>query len=496
MSRSMRLGELFLEAGLPLPPERFCDVEVLGISADSRTVREGELFVAISGFSQDGAEFAAEAVAKGACFLVSQKAIDFENITVVPNARETLSRLLDAWYGHPAKQMQLIGVTGTNGKTSSATMLYHILQSAGYSVGLIGTVECRCNTEVIEVARPVEVANMTTPDPAQLYALLDEMRRRGVFYVVMEVTSHALALQKVEPLFFKRAVFTNLTADHLDMHGDMERYFLEKSKLFGKCEEAVICTRDPYGRRLANAMRRQVFEVNDEKVFGVQLKGARGVSYMLSLPSGDIARVELPVPGQFSVENSALALTCALSLGVPVETALAALSCFPGVKGRMERVECADLGIVALLDYAHTPDALEKLLRAVRELTPPCGRVILLFGCGGDRDRTKRSEMGRVASSLADLVVITSDNCRGEEPREIIRQILRGIDKERPHIVIEDREKAILYAIDTARRGDTVVLAGKGHEEYEIKGNRRLPFCERSIVERAFAKRKEAGYEN
>lgn len=485
----MKLGELLVRAGMPSCGEKMADCEITGVVSHSRAVKKGNVFVALRGVHCDGAQYVADAFLRGAAFVISERALEGERVMTVENARIALARLCDAWYGHPARELSLIGVTGTNGKTSSATMLAHILESAGHKTGLIGTVECRCGEEVIGANNPEKLANMTTPDPAQLYEILAQMRDKGAEYVVMEVTSHALALDKVEPLTFKRAIFTNLSVDHLDFHADMEAYFAQKRKLFSKCEAAVISYTTPYGIRLAEGMECPFWELSPKTVRDIAYFGTDGVSFTLHPQRGVQIPVHLPVPGQFSVENGALAALTAYSVGIDAARIVRALSSFGGVRGRMEQI-CRDVAdIKVFLDYAHTPDALEKLLLTARGFAAPHQRVVVVFGCGGERDRGKRREMGRIASRLADLVILTSDNARGEDPDAILEQILRGVDKERAYCVIKDRRLAISYAIENARAGDIILLAGKGHEEYEIKGNARLPFSEREIVAESLALR-------
>ena len=486
----MYLKQLLEMAGYTLPAH-VTDREITGISSDSRTVRKGNLFVAIQGLSHDGGRFVWQALERGAVFVVCERCLEGADFLVVENARAALARLFDAWYGHPAREMSLIGITGTNGKTSTASMLYAILRQSGFSCGLIGTVECHLNDRVLTAQNDNRLANMTTPDPAQLYALLAQMRDGGAKYVVMEVTSHALTFSKTAPLHFKRAVFTNLTPDHLDLHGDMESYFAEKRKLFDACEGAVITCATPYGERLANGLDCPVWRIDGETLRDPVQKGKDGVAFTLSLPGQSPLRIDLPVPGSFSIENGALAAMTALSLGIKPSLIQATLASFSGVKGRMECVGANSLGISVFLDYAHTPDALEKLLRTVRGFCTENERIILLFGCGGDRDRGKRAEMGRIASRLADFVILTSDNCRTESPEQILCDILKGIDKEKPFRVLQDRKKAIEFAIGAARRGDVLLLVGKGHEEYEICGRERLRFCEREIVSACMAERTE-----
>ena len=485
----MKLKDLLEQAGLPPCTQKMSDVEITGVVSHSRAVKKGNVFVALRGLHCDGTQYVADAFMRGASFVISERTLEGERTMTVENARAALARLCDAWYGHPAASLSLIGITGTNGKTSTATMLAHILESAGHKTGLIGTVECRCGGEVLAAENPESLANMTTPDPAELYALLSKMRDMGAEYVVMEVTSHALALEKVEPLFFKRAVFTNLSEDHLDFHADMDAYFAQKRKLFSRCEQAVISYTTPYGLRLAEGLECPILELSPKTVRNIAYYGTDGVSFALQVQRGVALPIHLPVPGQFSVENGGLAALTAYSLGVDAATILRALAEFGGVRGRMERIRHDGADITVFLDYAHTPDALEKLLLTARGFAAPHQRVVVLFGCGGERDRGKRREMGRIASRLADLVILTSDNARSEDPDAILEQILRGVDKEKPYLVIKDRRLAISYAIENARGGDILLLAGKGHEEYEIKGGERLPFCEREIVKECLALR-------
>ncbi len=484
----MLLKELVIEAGYD--GDTVNNVEVSGITADSRRVRQGFVFVAIKGLSNDGFSHIAEALSRGAVLVVAEKRALGVPMLVVKSARAALARLFDAWYGHPARELTLIGITGTNGKTSTAAMLLEILTAAGKLCGSIGTVAATCGDRELVAKNDDKLANLTTPDPAELYRLLAEMRDMGAEYVIMEVTSHALFFEKVAPLVFARAIFTNLTPDHLDLHGDMTTYYLEKRKLFLQSQLGIISLFGPYGQQLADSLDLPFYTVGRSNVQGVLANGDEGVSFSLLWEEEPID-IFLPVPGDFSVENASLAAITALSLGIEPDTVRDALAAFGGVRGRMERVGASTLGISVFLDYAHTPDALEKLLLSVRRFRRAGQRIILLFGCGGDRDRTKRRKMGRIATRLADLTVITSDNARGEDPHAIIADILKGIDKEKPYKIIADRREAIAYAIEVAQAGDIVLLAGKGHEEYEIRGRERLPFSEREIVVACIAKKAE-----
>lgn len=509
--RQMTLATLCAEAGLTPPP--LCEhIDIRGVTSDSRRVTHGSLFVAIDGFHTDGAKYIPEAIARGAVAVVaSSQASVPSGIVHIPHEkpRLALALLCDAWYGHPAKGLTLVGVTGTNGKTSVSAMLAHILKCAGIPVGLVGTVgTVGLSGRPLDIRSQNETANMTTPDPEELYAILAAMAEEGKGYderpvVVMEVTSHALLLHKTAPLTFDRAVFTNLTPEHLDMHGTMGDYYAAKRRLFKGCGAAVVNADDPFGERLIGdpetdaatwyichtSPMYQCVDTHHEgrccnRVYAGQVKlmGAAGIEYRLMSPKARL-RVTCPVPGSFTVTNSMEAAVTALSLGVPPLRIKEALSTFSGVPGRMERVPLKDhVGFSVFLDYAHTPDALENLLTTAKRFRRHGERIVLLFGCGGDRDPAKRPLMAAVASRMADAVVVTSDNSRTEDPIAIIGDILKGMDGACDHVVIPDRREAIRYVVRCARRGDIILLAGKGHETYEIDKNGRHPFSEKEIV--------------
>lgn len=512
--RQMTLYTLCTEAGLP-PPLLSEHAYIRGVTSDSRRVFHGSLFVAIDGFHADGAKYIPEAVARGAVAVVARPGTSVpQGIIYIPHEepRRALACLCDAWYGHPAKELTLVGVTGTNGKTSVSAMLAHILRAAGMPVGLMGTIgTVGLSGQPLDIRSPNETANMTTPDPEELYAILAAMAEEGRGYterpvVVMEVTSHALLLHKTAPLTFDRAVFTNLTPEHLDMHGTMEDYYAAKRRLFQGCGAAVVNADDPFGERLIGdpetaaetwyichtSPMYQCVDTHHEgrccnRVYAGQVKlmGASGIEYRLMSPRARL-RVTCPVPGSFTVTNSMEAAVTALSLGVSPVRVKEALSTFSGVPGRMERVPLEDhVGFSVFLDYAHTPDALENLLTTAKRFRRHGERIVLLFGCGGDRDRAKRPLMAAVASRMADAVIVTSDNSRTEDPTAIIEDILSGMDPTCDHVVVPDRREAIRYAVRYARRGDIILLAGKGHETYEIDKNGRRPFCEKEIVTEA-----------
>ncbi len=484
----MKLSALFGRAELAYPPA-LGDIEIEDIASDSRRVREGSLYICIRGLHVDGHEKIGEAIQNGAAVIVAEPVRDVfvggAAAIYVENTRSVMARLYHAWYGNPADHLKVIGVTGTNGKTSVTWMLSRLFTALGYRCGLIGTVACESAGRRLNTVGSNPLANMTTPDPEVLYGLLAEMVRDGVTHVFMEVTSHALALGKCDPIRFDMAVFTNLTQDHLDFHGSMEEYFHAKEKLFSMCRRAVICTDDEAGKRLyqktkAYAVSCSLGGAADYTATNIEIDGSDGCRYAWQTPWG-IFPLFVPLAGKFSVINSMEAAAVAREYGISADRISFALQNMEAVPGRMERVQTSlATDRCILIDYAHTPDALEKLLQS---LLRNGGRIILLFGCGGERDRTKRREMAHVASRLADFVIVTSDNSRGEDPEQIFRDILRGIDKEKPHVLIPDRREAIRYAIAESRPKDTVVLAGKGHETYEISADGRRPFDERAIVE-------------
>lgn len=511
----MPLGTLCREAGISCPRASE-NLEIYGVTADSRRVSEGWLFVAIKGLHQDGGGFIPQAVKQGAAAVLAlpQTSVPADRVCLShPNPREALARLCDAWYGHPTRDMCLVGVTGTNGKTSVSAMLSHILAWDQVPVAVIGTVGVLdFKGQPLSIRSRDETANMTTPDPEELYRIFSVLRdqmveqRYDTSVVVMEVTSHALLLDKLAPLSFEGAVFTNLTPEHLDMHGTMEAYYQAKLGLFRMSRWAVINADDPYGRRLLTEPHTSVETwhlchmspltrsadlphpgIRGNRIYAGQVKmlGSNGVEYRLMSPGARV-RISCPIPGEFTVFNSMEAAVMALLLGVSPGRIKEALGCFPGVPGRMEPVPLGDhVGFSVFLDYAHTPDALENLLVTAKRFRKKGERIVLLFGCGGDRDASKRPLMATVASRLADTVIITSDNSRTEDPLSIIEDILQGMEEDSDYVVIPQRREAIQYVIRHARRGDIILLAGKGHETYEIDKNGRHDFSEKALVKEA-----------
>ena len=452
------------------------EMEIAGISYDSRTVRPGDLFAAIAGEEYDGAQFIPQALERGAVCVLAREACSNIPCVVVPDPRRALAELAANYFGHPAKDLTLVGVTGTNGKTTSTYLIKHILEKTlGARVGLMGTI---CNM----VDDRVLPARRTTPESLDLQRLLYQMRCGGCTHVVMEVSSHALALGRVHGLTFDAALFTNLTQDHLDFHGTMEAYAQAKAGLFQNCRLAVYNADDPWHELLLaqSPSARVSYGLDtaaDLTAGDIDLRPG-GASF-LACREGEEVPVQLLLPGRFNIYNALGALAVCQGLGVPLWAGAAALASCGGARGRMEVVPTPGKDYTVLIDYAHTPDALEKVLTALRGLTR--GRIIAVFGCGGDRDRTKRPEMGAIAARLSDVAVVTSDNPRTEEPMAIIRDILQGMPPE-GYVVEVDRIRAIGLALSLAKSGDVVVLCGKGHETYQEIGTQRIHLDERQIV--------------
>ncbi len=495
----MKLKLLCDGAGI-VCPKQFLETEITGIASDSRRVTKGSIFVCLRGTQADGHDYIQAAIERGAvCILTDRYAEDVPHKGAIllraADTRRALSYLWNTWYGFPAKRLKLIGVTGTNGKTSVTHMLRAILEASLYKCGLIGTLGCEVAGKGIDSASDNALASMTTPDPEVLYRVLSEMAESGVEYVVMEVSSHALALGKIAPLQFEAAIFTNLTPEHLDFHHTMEHYADAKARLFEQARISVINGDSPYAAMLSEHAKGRCItctERDRDADYAAEDISLRqdGVSYRLRSLRTRLM-LSCPLPGAFSVTNSMQAAICALELGCSPAVIKAVLGSLPPVKGRMERVRLGiDADFKVLIDYAHTPDAMEKSLRTARELVGRGGRLTVLFGCGGDRDRTKRAVMGRIASELADEVILTSDNSRSEEPEEIIAQIRAGMTEKEPIATVLDRREAIRWAVARAEKGDLLLLCGKGHEEYEIGKEGKRPFCECEIVQAAFLGRK------
>ena len=452
--------------------------EITGICYDSRAVKPGNLFVAICGYDTDGHKYIPMALEKGAACVLCEKAPAEGEYVLLSDTRRGLALAGANWYGNPAGEMTMIGITGTNGKTTTTYLVKHILEDClGAKVGLVGTIQNMIGDEVLHTER-------TTPESLELQALFRHMADAGCTHVVMEVSSHALSLHRVDGVTFDVGVFTNLTQDHLDFHKTMEEYCRAKAMLFARSKVGAVNVDDPWAKEILAHATCPVITYSAKGQAALEATDIRLEPHHVAFTAhyqGTETACTLGIPGAFSVYNALSALSAALALGIAPEQAAASLATARGVKGRAEVVPTPGKDYTVLIDYSHTPDSLENILKTVREFAR--GRVIAVFGCGGDRDPIKRPIMGKIAADLADLVVVTSDNPRTEDPMAIIDQILVGIPKDQtPTTVIENRRQAIRWAMDNAQAGDVIVLAGKGHETYQEIGHEKFHLDEREEV--------------
>ena len=454
------------------------ETEIRGISYDSRKTEEGDLFVAIRGFETDGHRFIPKAIEKNAAVILCETPPEQEVPFVqVRDSRRALALCSSVFYGNPASEMRMIGITGTSGKTSVSTLLKHVLEEAGEAkVGLIGTTGIWIGQDAIP-------SEYTTPESLELHRLFRRMAEEHCSHVVMEVSSHALELSRVAGIEFDTAVYMNLSQDHLDFHGTMENYAAAKKKIFSQCRAAWVNADDSWTPFMTEGVACPVYRFGTESSAALRAEQIRLFPNRVcfeAVMGEERAVTQLNIPGSFSVSNALAVLAAAYSEGIGLAESAKALSTAHGVKGRLESVP-TDGNYHILIDYSHKPDALEKVLRSLREATP--GRLICLFGCGGDRDRLKRPLMGKIAAELSDLVILTSDNPRTEDPESIIDEIEPGLSgTATPWVRICDRIEAIHRAIDLAGEGDVILLAGKGHEDYQIVGHTKRHMDEREIV--------------
>ncbi len=454
-------------------------IDIKGITCNSGKVEKDFVFVCISGTKKDGHMFADDAVKSGAAVIVCERDLGLKNQVIVENSRAAYSTMSANWFSNPAKHLKLIGVTGTNGKTSVTYMMKAALEKAGHKVGLIGTIQNMVGDRVIE-------SKNTTPDAYELNYLFDVMRKEGCTYVVMEVSSHALDQCRVYNLEFEIAIFTNLTQDHLDYHITMDNYLEAKKRLFRMCKTAVINSDDSYSQKLCEGLdcRIVTYSMSNESTYSAKGVNYRPASVDYELVGDSVFKhVSVKTGGKFTVYNSSAVLVTAIELGLDLDIVTLAISELKGVKGRAEVVP-NDKDFTVIIDYAHTPDGLKNILSTFKECNK--NRLIVLFGCGGDRDRTKRAIMGTIAVRKSDFVIVTSDNPRTEDPKAIINDILEGTQGAPvPVTVIENRIEAIKYAISIAKKDDIIVLAGKGHETYQILKDETIHLDEREIVKEA-----------
>ena len=469
----MKLKELLVEAA----NTEFADIEISNVKKDSRKVDKGDAFVCINGVTADGHKFAKTAAQNGAAVVICEHDVGLENQLVVDDTRKAYALMCAAFFGNPAKKLKIVGVTGTNGKTTTCTVLKSILEHFGHKVGLIGTVQNMIGDETLP-------AKNTTPDPYELHSLFSLMLSADCDYVVMEVSSHAIDMKRVYGLTYAACVFTNLTQDHLDYHKTMENYLNVKKRIFSLCEKAVVNADDKYAEDIIEACDCDVYTYSvkcDNTTFKAQNICHRvdGVDFEMK-GDGVIGRVKFKTPGEFSVYNALAAGTCAVALGLPFAGVTDALCLGPKVKGRAEVVP-TNRDFTVVIDYAHTPDGLLNIMETLNEVKK--GRLVTVFGCGGDRDKTKRPIMGKLAEENSDKVIVTSDNPRSEDPDEIIKDVLEGMkDSKVPVEAIADRAKAVEHAILTAQPGDMILLAGKGHETYQVLKDKTIHLDEREIV--------------
>ncbi|WP_079422738.1 UDP-N-acetylmuramoyl-L-alanyl-D-glutamate--2,6-diaminopimelate ligase [Clostridium oryzae] len=455
------------------------DIEVRELAYNSRTVKKNDVFFCISGFKTDGHKYAENAVENGAEVIVCEKDIKLkQDVTVikVKDTRKTMALAAANFYDNPCSKMKFIGITGTNGKTTSTYMIKSILEQAGFKVGLIGTICNYIGTKKLHTDR-------TTPESLELQKLFYEMVNEGIEYCVMEVSSHSLALDRVYGIKFKYGIFTNLTQDHLDFHKTFENYYEAKLKLFKNSDISIINLDDIYGERICkdatNIKVTYSIEKEADICAGDIEVGPRSIKYDLKFENKK-QQVEIYIPGRYNVYNSLCAAAVCLKEGIELETVKEGLE-KTQVPGRCELVtKDYDLGYDVIIDYAHTPDGLEKILKSLREIKR--GRLISVFGCGGNRDKAKRPIMGKIGCDLSDFAIITSDNPRDEEPMDIINDIVSGVDKNN-YTIVENRKEAIKEAISIAKKDDIILIAGKGHEDYQIfKDNKVIHFDEKEIV--------------
>ncbi len=474
----MKLRELIKNLSI-IEMNADAELEISGVSYDSRKTEKGDMFVAIRGFEADGHKFIPKAVENGAAVILCEEkpSCDIPYV-LVSDSRYGLAIVSRDFFGDPASEMTMIGITGTSGKTSSSYLIKHMLESKlDAKVGLIGTNGNMIGDEFLHTEH-------TTPESYELHKLFRHMADSGCTHVVMEVSSHSLTLERVAGIHFDVALYTNLSQDHLDFHGTMEEYAAAKRKLFSMCSIGCFNLDDAWAdfMRDGASCRTMTFstEKNEADLVAKDIRlTADGVRFA-SVSGDEISITKLGIPGMFSVYNALGTMSVGLALGLSLADCSDAMSSAKGVKGRLEIVPTGrDFSVV--IDYSHKPDALEKVLKTLKPVTR--GRLIALFGCGGDRDKLKRPIMGRIAADNADLVVVTSDNPRTEDPDEIIREIVAGMkDKRTPTKVICDRREAIAWAIDNAAPGDVLLLAGKGHEDYQVVGHEKHHMDEREIV--------------
>ncbi len=465
------------------------DIDIKKIVHDSREADENCMFVAIKGFNVDGHSYINDAINNGAKAIILQDRIKdiSKDITFirVNDSRSALASVSSTFYNEPSKKINLIGVTGTNGKTTTTYLIKSILEQVKKQSGIIGTMGNVITDKVIQ-------SNNTTPESLDLQKLFNMMVHKDMDSCIMEVSSHSLQLKRVDECYFNVGIYTNLSPDHLDLHKTIDNYLEAKLKLFYKTSDYnIINIDDKYGRQIVNRIKHLKTSLltygidSDADIIATDINyTVKGVSYKINSPKGSI-KINIKIPGKFSVYNSLAAASCAIAYNISLDKIKEGLESIDGVKGRFEVIDIGK-NYNIIIDYAHTPDGLEKVLKTIKQFAK--GRIVVLFGAGGDRDKTKRPIMAKVASKYSDFCIITSDNPRTEDPETIIKDVLKGIDKNNcEYITIVDREQAIKYAIANSKANDIILLAGKGHETYTIIGNEKVPFDEREVIKKAIS---------
>lgn len=476
----MKLKEILRGTEYKSAPSFSGDIEINGIACDSKAVNKGYLFVAVPGTKTDGHRFVNEALERGAAGVVIERDIPLDEGIAriyVKDSRAALAKIANEFYGRPAEKLRCIGITGTNGKTTISYLMDKIVSAAGHKAGLIGTINYRIGERLIPAAN-------TTPGPVALYDFMSKMLQNSIDHLVMEVSSHSLDQRRVEGIDFAAAIFTNLTGDHLDYHKTMDGYFEAKAKLFdglGAGSYGIINIDDEWGRELLKRSKGGIVTYGakqgaDFTAGGIELS-LTGAKFVIDTPNGQI-NIDTKLIGSHNVYNITAAVACGAALGFSLEAIKRGVENVRSVPGRLEAIDCGQ-PFKVFVDYAHTDDALRNVLSALRPLIPE--RMIVVFGCGGERDRTKRPRMGKVAGELADMVIVTSDNPRGEDPKTITDEIAAGIETKNYTIAI-DRAEAIRRSLSEARDGDCVLIAGKGHETYQVLMNTTVAFDDREVA--------------
>jgi UDP-N-acetylmuramoyl-L-alanyl-D-glutamate--2,6-diaminopimelate ligase len=474
--------------------ERYHDLEINKIAYDSRKAEKNSMFIAISGYKTDGHRYIKAAIEKGAKAVVYEQDMNWDALQIsddvaiikTKDSRKLLSKASDNFFGHPTKNLHILGVTGTNGKTTITHLVYEILRKLGHETALLGTISYK-------IADKEYDSSNTTPESFELHRMFKEMIEKNIKWCSMEVSSHALALKRVDSIDFDYCIFTNLTVDHLDFHGDLDDYFNVKKTLFYKSKEAnIINSDDPYGQILldevqslkARAISYGIDKAADYRAIHLKMTSL-GATFDINCKGEIIEGFSIPIPGKFSIYNALAVIAFCHESGIEMEIIQGILKNVTPVPGRFEPVKNGK-GYNVIVDYAHTPDSLEKVLHTIMDFKK--GRILTVFGCGGDRDNSKRSMMGKIAGELSDYCIITSDNPRSEDPLRIIKHVEEGIKHTNcPYEIIEDRRRAIKRAIDLYQKDDTLLIAGKGHETYQIIGDQTFHFDDREEAAKRIA---------